>query len=60
MGGKMFRALDKQTGTVVWETELPGGTSGVPMTYMVDGKQYVAVTVGWSDIRAELIALALP
>jgi quinoprotein glucose dehydrogenase len=60
MGGRMFRALDKRTGTIVWETELPGGTSGVPMTYMVDGKQYVAVTVGWSDIRAEVIALALP
>ena len=60
MGGKMCRALDKLTGNVVWEMELPGGTSGVPMTYMVDGKQYVAVTVGWSDMRAEVIALALP
>ena len=60
MGGKMFRALDKLTGKVVWETELPGGTSGVPMTYMVDGKQYIAVTVGWSGMQAEVIALALP
>jgi len=60
MGGKMFRALDKPTGTVVWEMELPGGTSGVPMTYMVDGKQYIVVTVGWSGMRAEVIALAVP
>ena len=55
-GGKMFRALDKLTGNVVWETELPSGTSGVPMTYSLDGKQYIAVTVG----TREVIALALP
>jgi glucose dehydrogenase len=56
----MFRALDKTTGKIVWEMELPGGTSGVPMTYMVDGKQYIAVTVAWTGMRAEVIALALP
>ena len=59
-GGKTFRALDKRTGEVVWEMELPGGTGGVPMTYLVDGKQYIAVTIGWSTMRAEVIALALP
>ena len=42
IGGKMFRAYDKQTGEVVREIELPGGTTGAPMTYMVDGTQYVA------------------
>jgi hypothetical protein len=30
------------------------------MTYMVDGKQYIAVTIGWNDMRAEVVALALP
>ncbi len=59
-GGKMFRAYDKATGEVVWETELPGGTSGAPMTYMVDGKQYIIATVGWDDMGSELVALALP
>jgi quinoprotein glucose dehydrogenase len=59
-GGKMFRAYDKKTGKVIWETELPGGTSGAPMTYMVNGKQYIVVGVGWEGQPAELIALALP
>ena len=59
-GGKMFRAYDKATGEVVWEIELPGGTSGAPMTYMVEGRQYIVATVGWNDMASELIALALP
>ena len=59
-GGKMFRAYDKASGDVVWEMELPGGTSGAPMTYMVDGRQYIIATVGWDDMASELVALALP
>ena len=48
-GGKMFRAFDKATGRVIWEMELPGGTTGAPMTYMFDGKQYIVVATGWKD-----------
>jgi quinoprotein glucose dehydrogenase len=59
-GGKMFRAYDKKTGQVIWETELPGGTTGAPMTYMANGKQYIVVAVGWEKTPAELVALALP
>jgi len=59
-GGKMFRAYDKTTGEVIWEMELPGGTSGAPMTYMIDGRQYIIATVGWDDMAGELVALALP
>ena len=59
-GGKMFRAYDKATGDVVWEMELPGGTSGAPMTYMMDGRQYIIAAVGWDDMASELVALALP
>ena len=59
-GGKTFRAYDKRTGDVVWEMDLPGGTSGAPMTYMVDGKQYIVVAVGWDDMPSEWVALALP
>ncbi len=59
-GGKTFRAYDKATGEVVWEMELPGGTTGAPMTYLLDGRQYVVVTVGWDDVGSELVALALP
>ena len=59
-GGKMFRAYDKANGEVVWEMELPGGTTGAPMTYMIDGRQFIIVTVGWTTWRAKLVALALP
>ena len=30
------------------------------MTYMVDGRQYIVVAVGWEDMPAEWVALALP
>ena len=59
-GGKMFRAYDKQTGRVVWQIELPGGTSSAPMTYMHEGKQYIVVAVSDTGHEGELVALALP
>ena len=59
-GGKMFRAYDKQTGRVLWQTELPAGTSGAPMTYLHEGKQYIVVAVSDHDHEGELVALALP
>ena len=37
--------------------QLPAATCGNPMTYMVNGKQYIAVSIG---APAELVALALP
>ena len=59
-GGKMFRAYDKATGKIVWEIELPGGASGAPMSYMVDGRQFIVVAVGWDGMPSEWVALALP
>ena len=59
-GGRMFRAYDKTTGRVLWQTELPAGTSGAPMTYMHDGTQYIVVAVSDLDHEGELVALALP
>ena len=44
----------------MWEIELPGGTTGAPMTYMVDSTQYIVVGVGWENMPAEWVALALP
>jgi quinoprotein glucose dehydrogenase len=58
--GRTFRAYDKATGAVVWETELPGGTTSQPMSYMYDGRQYIVVPVGDSEHPAEFVALALP
>ena len=59
-GGKMLRAYDKATGAIVGDIELPGGTTAAPMTYMVDGRQYLLVTIGWEDMPSEYVALALP
>ncbi|HEX7079645.1 MAG TPA: PQQ-binding-like beta-propeller repeat protein [Gammaproteobacteria bacterium] len=41
-----FRAFDDETGEVLWETSVGGPVSGYPITFAVDGKQYVAVTTG--------------
>ena len=60
MFGRMFRAYDKRTGDVVWETELPAGTTGAPITYLHQGKQYIVVAIGWRDQAPEWIAFALP
>src|SRR5262245_10087922 len=58
--GRMFRAYDKATGAVIWETTLPSGTTGGPMTYMLKGKQYIVVPIGSRNEPAEYVALALP
>ncbi|MDA0328651.1 MAG: pyrroloquinoline quinone-dependent dehydrogenase [Gemmatimonadetes bacterium] len=59
-GGKTFRAWDKTTGEVVWEMDLAAGTSGAPMTYMSDGRQYIVVAIGDRNTTGRLVALALP
>jgi quinoprotein glucose dehydrogenase len=58
-GGRKFRAYDKATGAMLWETELPAGTTGAPMTYMFEGKQYIIVAVGSTETPAEFIALSV-
>jgi glucose dehydrogenase len=60
MWGRKFRAYDKANGTVIWETELPAGTTSGPMTYFAKGKQYIVVPIGGRDEPAEWVALALP
>jgi quinoprotein glucose dehydrogenase len=59
-GGRMFRALDKKTGDIIYEFALPARQSGVPMTYAIDGKQYIVVAVGEKDHAGEFVALSLP
>jgi quinoprotein glucose dehydrogenase len=58
--GSWFRSYDKATGEIVSETLLPANTTGVPMTYMVNNKQYIVVAVAAAGRPAEFIALALP
>ena len=54
----MFRALDKKTGETVSELKLPSHATGVPMTYMANGKQYIVVALGGRGEPAELVALS--
>jgi quinoprotein glucose dehydrogenase len=59
-GQAFFRALDKSTGATVWEAAIPAVQTGPPMTYLHQGRQYVAFTVGDQDrVPARLIALAI-
>jgi quinoprotein glucose dehydrogenase len=55
-----FRALDKKTGETIFELKLPTHATGVPMTYLAKGKQYIVVAVGGRGEPAELVALAQP
>ncbi len=41
-----IRAFDKKNGKVVWEYQLPAGGFATPVTYSVDGKQYVVIAAG--------------
>ena len=43
---RKFRAFDKATGALLWETTLPFSGNGTPATYEVDGRQYVAIAAG--------------
>ncbi|MGD9526995.1 PQQ-dependent dehydrogenase, methanol/ethanol family [Pseudonocardia sp.] len=42
-----FNALDARTGELLWQFQCGSGHHSSPTTYMVDGRQYVAVPVGW-------------
>ncbi len=55
--GPRLVAYDKTDGSELASVDLPSGAVGTPMTYMVDGKQYIALTVGGGP---RLIAFALP
>jgi quinoprotein glucose dehydrogenase len=58
--GAMLRAYDKLTGRNVGEVWMPAGQTGSPMTYMVDGRQYIVIAVGGGNYVGEYLAYALP
>ncbi len=61
---KVFRALDKATGKVLWQTVLPAAGNATPATYEVNGRQYVVIAAGGGKSAAptggSLVAFALP
>jgi quinoprotein glucose dehydrogenase len=58
--GAMLRAYDKVTGKEVGAVFMPAQQSGSPMTYMVNGRQYIVVAVSGGPYSGEYIAFSLP
>jgi len=56
----MLRAYDKATGKEVGAVPMPSGQTGTPMTYTLNGKQYIVVAVANGGFPAELVAFKLP
>ncbi len=55
-----LRAYDKATGKVVGEVALPRNATAAPMTYMLNGQQFIVLATGGANLPAEIIALRLP
>ena len=58
--GAMLRAYDKASGREVGAVLMPAPQSGSPMTYSVDGRQYIVVAVSGGAYSGEYIAYKLP
>jgi quinoprotein glucose dehydrogenase len=58
--GAMLRALDKLTGKEVGAVYMPAPQTGSPMTYMVNGRQYIVVAISGGSYTGELVAFRLP
>ncbi len=61
----LFRAIDLRTGNTVWEDALPAGGQANPITYEVDGRQFVAIFAGGhhfmeTPVGDEVVVYALP
>ncbi|AJP74415.1 membrane-bound PQQ-dependent dehydrogenase, glucose/quinate/shikimate family [Sphingomonas hengshuiensis] len=61
----LIRAIDLRTGKTLWKDVLPGGGQATPMTYEINGKQYLVIMAGGhhfmeTPVSDELIAYALP
>jgi glucose dehydrogenase len=57
--GAMLRAYDKKTGAEVGTVFMPAPQSGTPMTYSLNGKQYIVVAVSGGNYSGEYLAFAL-
>ena len=61
---KKFRAFDKSTGKLLWETQLPAAGNATPSIYQIDGREYVVIVCGGGKNEApsggSIVAFALP
>jgi quinoprotein glucose dehydrogenase len=62
-----FRAFDKRTGKLLWQTVLPTAANATPALYEVDGREFVAIAVGGGKERGtankpggSIVTFALP
>ena len=58
--GAMLRAYDKATGKELGAVWMPAAQSGSPMTYSVNGKQYIVVAISGGSYSGEYVAFSLP
>ena len=58
--GAMLRAYDKATGNEVGAVYMPAPQTGSPMTYLLNGRQYVVVAISGGNYSGELLAFRLP
>ena len=58
--GAMLRAYDKAAGREVGAVYMPAPQSGSPMTYMLNGQQYIVVAISGQGFPGELVAFRLP
>jgi glucose dehydrogenase len=59
-GDPLLHILDKATGATIADIALPGAQSGMPMSYVWKGRQYVAMSVSDGVAPSQIVALALP
>src|SRR5581483_1878162 len=58
--GAMLRAYDKATGREVGSVFMPAPSTGSPMTYMLNGRQYIVVPISGGTYSGEFVAFRLP
>jgi len=58
--GAMLRAYEKATGKEVGAVWMAAPQSASPMTYLVDGKQYIVVAISGGNYSGEYVAFTLP
>jgi quinoprotein glucose dehydrogenase len=60
-GGPNLWVLDKRTGARIARLDLPSGTqTGIPMTFLHEGRQYVVMATSTGGQPSEIVAFALP
>ena len=51
---RLFHAFDAKSGKILWEYPTISGVNGVPVSFQVDGQQYIAVQSGWGVDAARM------